>query len=93
MLDVIPISVCSVAITSGMEQFHFMLLLLTSCLAWIPVANPLSAILFIKCYRTAVRKFIGKLACSFVVRLGWKSPRTYDTSHYAVSPMPSTNRT
>ncbi|KAH7694939.1 7TM GPCR protein, partial [Aphelenchoides avenae] len=53
MLDVLSVSMFIFASVGGLEQLHFVLAFATSCLAWIPVANPLSAIFFIKCYRTA----------------------------------------
>ncbi|KAH7693510.1 hypothetical protein AAVH_39453, partial [Aphelenchoides avenae] len=63
MLDVIPLAAATVAIVGGLEQFHFMLEFLSTALSFIPVINPLSAILFIKCYRTAVRKFTENILC------------------------------
>lgn len=93
MLDVVPLVTGSVAIIGGVEGFHSTLQFLSTGLSFIPVVTPLSAILFIKCYRTAVWEFKGSLLCWVSVRLGWKTDRQSVTSHTAVSPLPSTIHT
>lgn len=92
LLDVVPVGFAEAVIFGGVEQFQYMFSLTASVLAWIPVVNALSTILFIKCYRRALLD-IGVNALGRVVRyLGWKTAIPPCARHTAVSPLPSTNQ-